>query len=190
MRIRRTLATLAALTILPVAAACGADVDSGSTDSAASSESSSQVAQPSGDRRGQGGGPGSVDLSSVTTEEELVSVVQSAYGEASLGLHRGHQPVESTLVEVLGISHDEMHVRMEEQGQNLAAVAEDVGVDPQDLIDALVESWSPAIDNALEAGAITEDEAAAYLDALEDAFTFRVTWDGSEETPTSSAIDA
>ena len=70
-------------------------------------------------------------------------------------MHRGHQDVESTLIEVLGISHDEMHVRMETQGQNLAAVATDLGIDPQTLIDALVETRSPAIDTLLESGTIT-----------------------------------
>jgi hypothetical protein len=54
------------------------------------------------------------------------------------------------------ISHDELHVRMN-QGQNLAAVATDLGIDPKTLIDALVESWSPAIESALAAGAITEE---------------------------------
>jgi hypothetical protein len=87
-----------------------------------------------------GGGRGGVDPSSVTTEDQLVSLIHEAYGDPGLGLHRGHQPVEEVLNEVLQISHDELHVRMEEQGQNLAAVAEDVGVDPQTLIDALVES--------------------------------------------------
>ncbi len=137
------------------------------------------------------GGPGeSVDPSSVTTEEELVTLIQDAYGDGSLDLHRGHQPVQDVLDEVLAISHGELHVRMEEQGQNLEAVAEDIGVDPQALVDALVDSWSPAIDNLLEDGTITPAEAAEYEAALEDAFTFRVTWDGEEETPTFSGLDA
>jgi hypothetical protein len=79
---------------------------------------------------------------------------------------------------------------MEEQGQNLAAVADDIGVDPQTLIDALVESWSPAIDNVLASGEITEEEAEQYREALEEAFTFRVTWDGEEAMPTFSGLDA
>ncbi len=92
------------------------------------------------------------------------------------------------LDEVLAISHDELHVRMD-AGQNLAAVAEDIGVDPQDLVDALVEAWSPAIDTVLASGEITEDEAEQYRAALEEAFTFRVNWDGEEATPTFSGLD-
>ncbi len=79
---------------------------------------------------------------------------------------------------------------MEGHGQNLEAVAEDIGVDPQTLIDALVDSWNPAIDNLLEAGTITQDEADEYEAALEEAFTFRVSWDGEEETPTFSDPEA
>jgi hypothetical protein len=59
-------------------------------------------------------------VSSVTTEAQLIALIHEAYGDGGLGLHRGHQPVEDVLNEVLTISHDELHVRMN-QGQNLAA---------------------------------------------------------------------
>ena len=124
----------------------------------------------------------------MSTVDDLVGMIQEAYGDPGLGLHRGHQPVESTLIEVLGISHDEMHVRMETMGQNLAAVATDLGIDPQVLIDALVDSWSPAIDSLLADGTITSDETDAYRAALEEAFTFRVTWNGEDTTPTFTGI--
>ncbi|MEN8674451.1 hypothetical protein [Nocardioides sp.] len=189
--LRRSLAALSLVAVLPFAA-CGTDAaDTAATSGSATSTTTDSTAT---DQRGPGGGPGgpgdTVDVSSVSSEADLVALVQEAYGDASLGLHRGHQPVEDVLDEVLQISHDELHVRMEEQGQNLAAVATDLGIDPQTLIDALVDSWSPAVDNALAAGSITEDQAAEYLDALEEAFTYRVTWDGSEATPTFSGTDA
>ena len=69
-------------------------------------------------------------------------------------------------------------------GRLFVAVAEDVGVDPQALVDALVESRASAVDAVLAAGEITEAEAEQYRAALEEAFTFRVTWDGQEATPT------
>ena len=90
---------------------------------------------------------------------------------------------------MLAISHDELHVRMD-AGQNPAAVAQDLGIDAQTLIDALVESWSPAIDSVLASGEITEAEAQQYQEALEEAFSFRVTWDGEEEMPTFSGLAA
>ncbi|MBI4942023.1 MAG: hypothetical protein HY830_14865 [Actinobacteria bacterium] len=196
MKIRKTLAALGLVAVLSTTAACGAaatGTSSGSsttTTSSTSSDTSSDTSAAAAGSNAAAAGPNAVDVSSVTTEEQLVALVQEAYGDASLGLHRGHQPVESVLDEVLGISHDELHVRMEEQGQNLAAVANDLGIDPQTLVDALVESWSPAIDTLLANGTITQDEADAYRAALEEAFTFRVTWDGQAATPTFSGLEA
>ena len=213
MKIRKAIASLGLLVIVPTVAACGADAaTSSATDRASSSaadtseESSTEsdstdtdgdelpaeppaMGEGGGGDSGSGGPGGSVDASSVSTEAELVALIQDAYGDAGLGLHRGHQPVQDVLDEVLTISHDELHVRMEEQGQNLAAVAEDIDVDPQTLIDALVDSRSTAIDNLLDAGTITQEEADAYSEALTEAFTFRVTWDGEAETPTFSGLE-
>ncbi|WP_157940226.1 hypothetical protein [Arthrobacter ruber] len=132
---------------------------------------------------------GGVDASSVATEDELIALIQEAYGDAGLDLHRGHMPVQDVLDEVLAISHEELHVRME-AGQNLSDIADELGVGTQTLVNALVESWSPAIDNLLAAGTITQEEADAYTAALEEAFTYRVTWDGEEATPTFDGLTA
>ncbi|MBL0887258.1 hypothetical protein [Myceligenerans indicum] len=206
MKIRTKIAALSLAGMLPLLAACsaasddsaesGSDVaveavadDGTAGGTAADGEGAADGTAPDGAPQGAAGGPGmAVDPDAVTTEDELIELVQQAYGDASLGLHRGHQPVEQTLIDVLGITHDEMHVRMEEQGQNLAAVAEDLGIDPQTLIDALVDSWSPAIDGLVSDGTISADEGEQYLDALEEAFTYRVTWDGQEATPTFTGI--
>ena len=198
MKIRKAVAALALSLALPLAA-CGTTDDStaassGTASSSTSAADSSTSTTETTDLRGmpaggQGGPGGSVDVSSVTTVEQLVTLIQNAYGDAGLGLHRGHQPVEDVLDEVLGISHDELHVRME-AGQNLATVAEDLGIDPQTLIDAMVAKYSPAIDTLLAAGTITQDQADQYLADLEDAFEYRVTWDGSAATPTYSGLDA
>ena len=191
MKIRKSLAALGLVAVLSTTAACSADALA-SSGSSTTTTSSSQTAD-TGAAAGNGamaGGPNAVDVSSVSTEEELVALIQEAYGDAGLGLHRGHEPVQDVLTEVLTISHEELHVRMEEQGQNLAAVATDLGIDPQTLIDAMVEAWSPAIDTLLADGTITQEEADAYRAALEEAFTFRVTWDGETATPTFSGLDA
>lgn len=128
-----------------------------------------------------------VDAAAVTTEDQLVTLVREAYGDPRLGLHRGHLPVEDVLVEVLATGHDELHERMR-GGQNLAAVAEDVGVDPQTLVAALVESLEPAVDTLVEDGTITEAEGRTYRRALTEAFDFRVTWDGEAETPVFTGV--
>ncbi len=134
---------------------------------------------------GGGGGMGfeeNVDAASVSTEAELMDLIagSTACGNGALDLHRGHQPIEAKLIEVLGISHDEMHVRMEQSGQNLAAVADDLGVGAENLEAALIEHLSPAIDALLDAGTITEEQAAEYADLLAQAIEFRVYWDGVE----------
>lgn len=166
---------------------------SDSTPTSEPSPTTTESTTPTDDRRAAGpggGGPGGgVDASSVTTEDELIALIQDAYGDPGLDLHRGHQPVQDVLDEVLTISHDELHVRMD-AGQNLSDVAEELGVGTETLVDALVASRSAAVDNLLAAGTITQDEADAYLTALEEAFTFRVTWDGAEETPTFSGLNA
>ena len=188
MKLRKSLAAVLIATVVPLAAACGATDDAASAATGTSSSTTSGTAveeSASQGPSGAGGGPGGVDVSSVSTEAELVDLVQEAYGDAGLDLHRGHQPVQDVLDEVLAISHDELHVRMD-AGQNLATVAEDLGVEPQELVDALVESWSPAIDSVLATGGITEEEAEQYRTALEEAFTYRITWDGEAATPTFS----
>ena len=190
MKIGKVIASLSLLVVLPATVACTAETDTSATGTTSSSSSPTGTSADADGPRG-GGGPGdSVDVSSVTSEAELVALVQDAYGDAGLGLHRGHEPVQDVLDEVLTVSHDELHVRMEEQGQNLAAIAEDTGVDPQALVDALVASRAAAVEALLEACTITEAEATGYTEALEEAFTFRVTWDGEEETPTFSGLDA
>lgn len=197
MKLRKTFAALALAAVLPVAVACGtAAAEQTATDTTITSTTGSATAGVSAaddsrpDGAGPGGaGPGGVEVDSVTTQEDLVALVQEAYGDAGLDLHRGHQPVQDVLDQVLAITHDELHVRMD-AGQNLATVATDIGVDPQTLVDALVAAWSPAIENVLAAGEITEAEAEEYRQALEDAFTFRVTWNGEDATPTFAGLSA
>lgn len=196
MKLRKTVAAALLAAVVPLAAACGSTEDTASSavststgSTTGSSTTVEETAPQGGPAGGTGGGPGGVDVSSVSTEAELVELIQEAYGDAGLDLHRGHQPVQDVLDEVLTISHDELHVRMD-AGQSLAAVAEDLGIDPQELVDALVESWGTAIDDMLATGEITEEKAEQYRAALEEAFTFRITWDGEQATPTYSGLDA
>lgn len=190
MRRVRRLTAIAALSLAAGLSACGADEDTSTTSNAsgtAAAVSATGEAAPAPASAPGGGGPGGVDLGSVSTVDELNALIQSAYGDAGLDLHRGHQPVESVLIDTLGISHDEMHVRMD-AGQNLSAIAEDLDVGTDTLVAALVASWSPAIDDLESDGTITAEQAEQYREALKEAFTFRVTWDGSAATPTFSGI--
>lgn len=193
MKIRMKIASAALLLVLPLTGACGS-TDSATSSSGSGVTSTSTATGSTGGTStgttGQPAGPGGgVDVDSVTTEAQLIELIQEAYGDGDLDLHRGHQPVQDVLNDVLAISHAELHTRME-AGQNLAAVATDIGVDPQTLIDALVASWSPAIDNVLSSGGITDAEADQYRQALQDAFSFRVNWNGTDGTPTFSGLSA
>lgn len=183
MNVRKPIAALLLAATLAVAAACG--TAAGEAGRTATGQTTTGETTTSTGRGGPGGGRGGVDVASVTTEVQLVALVQEAYGDGNLDLHRGHQPVQDVLDEVLGISHEELHVRME-AGQNLAAVATDTGVDPQALVDALVASRSAAVDAVLASGEITDAEAAQYRQALADAFAFRVTWNGQDAAPVFS----
>jgi hypothetical protein len=136
---------------------------------------------------GGGGGAGSVDLSTVTSVDALVAMINNAYGDPGVGLQRGHQGWEDFYLDVLGTSHEEMHVRMD-AGENVATVAEAVGVDPADLVTAMVEYWSSPITAMVEAGTITPEAGDQYLAALAEAFTFRINWNGSDDTPSFTAI--
>lgn len=212
MKHTRTLALLT-VSLLSVAAACSDDSSTASTETVAASETvATSDAVASGDTiaandtvaattadtaatttaavgaAAQGGPGGGASVDSATSTADLADLINEAYGEASLGLHRGHQDVESILIEVLGITHDEMHVRMETQGQNLEAVAVDLGIDAQVLIDTLVASRQTAIDSLLSAGTITDAEAQSYHDVLVDAYTYRVTWNGSDATPSFTGL--
>jgi DNA-binding phage protein len=127
-------------------------------------------------------GSGDVDVTAISTEAGLVEMIggETVCGDGGLDLHRGHRPVEATLEDILGISHDQMHVYMEEQDMNLAAVAEEVGVGRDGLDEALIEHFAPAVDGLVEAGTITEAQAADYRDDIEAALDFRIDWDGEQ----------
>lgn len=111
-------------------------------------------------------------------ESDLGDLVETAWGDGSLGLHRGHMPIENVLVAFLGISHEEMHVYMEEQGMNLAAVAEGLGLDPENLIESLTYSFLPYIEQGVDNGVITEDEVDTWTEQVRQAFSDRIYWEG------------
>lgn len=189
MNIKKTLATatiaLAAFTLVGCTALAATDTSgtesstttgatgSGTTTAEETTEETTDdtMAAPAG---GPGGEAGADTVA--TSTADLDALIETALGDASLGIHRGHQPIESVLDEVLGISHAELHTRMD-AGQNLAAVATDLGIDPQTLIDALVADFAPVIDQAVADGIITQDKAADYLAQLEEAFTERVNYE-------------
>ncbi len=125
-----------------------------------------------------GTGPGGFD-GTVDTASDLDELVAVAWGDGSLDLHRGHAPIQNVLEAYLGISHDEMHILMEESDMNLAAVCENFGFDPENLIDTLTASFVPHLEEGVENGVISRDEVETWTEQIRTAFSKRVYWDGS-----------
>jgi hypothetical protein len=110
-------------------------------------------------------------------EDAIVKALQDAKpapGEGPIG-HGGplgHGRIGFGLDEVakaLGITVDEL--RTELQNKTIAQIAEDHGIDVQKMIDDVTATAKAALDNAVEAGRITQAEADARLAALKDKLT-------------------
>ena len=148
-------------------------VASGST--SAADITSSSTGEVILDMTARGGSPfdGSVDQKS-----DLDDLVAAAWGNASLGLHRGHRAIRDVLEAFLGITHSEMHVFMEEQGLNLAGICNHFGFDPENLIETLTASFVPYIEQGIRNGVITDDEIAYWTERVQTEFRNRIYWEG------------
>lgn len=67
--------------------------------------------------------------------------------------------------EVLGVEEADLREQLA-GGATLAEVAEDEGVDPDEVVDALVESATERVEEAVDDGAIDEEQADRILDDL------------------------
>lgn len=114
----------------------------------------------------------------VDSAKDLEDLVQSALGDASLDLHRGHDEINNVLEPFLGISHEQMHVLMEEDNLNLAGICERFGFDPENLLETLKASYAPWIDQATESGLISSSEADIWSEKIADALRVRIYWQG------------
>ena len=114
----------------------------------------------------------------VDSIKDLEDLVQSALGDASLDLHRGHDEIKNVLEPFLGISHEQMHVLMEEDNLNLAGICERFGFDPENLLETLKASYAPWIDQATESGLISSSDADNWSEKIADALRLRIYWQG------------
>ena len=122
-------------------------------------------------------GTGSFD-GVVNEKSDLDELLETAWGESWLGLHRGHSPIKNVLKAFLGINHAEMHVYMEEQELNLAATCKKLGFEPENLVESLTLSFMPFIEQGVENGVIGAGETTAWQEKIRDAFSRRVYWEG------------
>ncbi|MBX2835201.1 MAG: hypothetical protein KTR35_00020 [Gammaproteobacteria bacterium] len=105
-------------------------------------------------------------------------MVATASGIGELDLHKGHSPIQSVLEAFLGISHEQMHVYMERDGLNLAGTCEVLGIEPENLIQTLTNSFEPFIDQGVAKGLITQADKPEWIDRVKTQFRNRVYWRG------------
>lgn len=86
---------------------------------------------------------------------------------------RGRGNKGAAVAELLGMSVEELKAAFEE-GQTLAEIAATQGVSEDDLVSALVAAAEERVDQALESGRLSEDEAAEKTAGLEARITERV----------------
>lgn len=74
------------------------------------------------------------------------------------GGHRGRGQGLEVVAEAIGIDSDALREALQ-SGQTIAEVAEANGVDPQVVVDAMVANISEKLDEAVESGRLTQEEA-------------------------------
>lgn len=100
--------------------------------------------------------------------EEAIEERRSAHFDRRGHWFRGYRgfATKPDLADILGLTPEELR-EAQADGTTLGEIADETeGVSRQDLIDALVEAGNERIDAALEAGRITEDEAAGLREQV------------------------
>ncbi len=93
------------------------------------------------------------------TVKERLRDANARFGPRMHGPRAAHQEI---LTEVLGVSEDEL-LQAREDGRSLADVADANGVDPQAVVDALVADLEEHLDQGLESGRLTDEQADERL---------------------------
>lgn len=109
---------------------------------------------------------------------DIADLLEAAWGDGDFGLHRGHAPIGNVLEAFLGISHEEMHVLMEQEGLNLDGVCRHLGLDTDNLIQSLVNGFRPFVEQGVDNGVIDAAEADDLMVQIRKQFRNRVYWDG------------
>ena len=85
---------------------------------------------------------------------------------------RGGMPLDAA-AEALGLTAEELREALAD-GSTLAEVAEEQGVKPTELVDALVAAETERLDEAVADGRLTQDEADDRAEMLEERLTEQV----------------
>jgi polyhydroxyalkanoate synthesis regulator phasin len=115
---------------------------------------------------------GLVEDGSLTEEQaDEVAGTLAESGVGGRGGHHGAGVALDTAAEVLGLTEDELREALATEGATLADVAEEQGVDPGALVDALVQAAEERIAEAVEEGRVTQEEADERVGDLEERIT-------------------
>jgi polyhydroxyalkanoate synthesis regulator phasin len=105
------------------------------------------------------------------TQEQADAVREALVDELPPGWarwHHGHEILEAgleTAAEAIGVDVDELREALAD-GSSIADVAEEHGVEPSAVVDAIVAAGNERIDQAVADGDLTEEQAAALRDRL------------------------
>jgi polyhydroxyalkanoate synthesis regulator phasin len=117
---------------------------------------------------------GLVDDGTITQEQAdaVEDALQDARPDHGFGHHGfGFGPGRlSTVAESLGIEEDELRSELAD-GKTIAEIAEEQGVDVQDVVDDIVAAHRERLDEAVADGDLTQEEADEILAGAEDRVT-------------------
>jgi hypothetical protein len=107
-----------------------------------------------------------------TLTQEQADAVEEALEDArpAGGFGHGLHADLSTVAEVLGLSEDDLRTALED-GATLAEVAEEQGVDTQEVVDAVVAAQQERLDEAVAGGDLTQERADEIAEQAEERAT-------------------
>ncbi|PWV96003.1 S-layer family protein [Paenibacillus cellulosilyticus] len=124
-----------------------------------------------------------------TLEEQLTKLIETEGlsvkgnmpegGIGSMGQQTGQQVYNLTTLAaaILELDEDTIMASLQD-GQTLAAIAEDAGVDEADFLADLVNAVTDAIGDAVDAGTLTDDQADQLLDNLSERLQQQIESEG------------
>ena len=104
------------------------------------------------------------------TEDDSTEAPTEESTEAPDGCHGrgpGHFGAGEEVAELLGLEQEELRTQLRD-GATLAEIAEEQGVDRQELVDTIVTSMEERLATAVEDGRLTQEEADERLADAED----------------------
>lgn len=115
---------------------------------------------------------GLVDDGTITDDQagavaDALADVRSRHGIGHRGFGLGSCDVLSTTADSLGIDEDDLRSELAD-GKTIAEVADERGVDVQDVVDDILAAQRKRMNRAVEEGHLTQQQADALLDGAGD----------------------